>query len=546
MSETARTVSTAGEALIHVAARHRTAVFFGVVSVHNQPLVDAAAHGARFVPVRHEAAAVNAADGYARVTGGLGVAITSTGSGAGNAAGSLVEALTAGSRVLHVTGQIDAEYLGGGRGVIHETKDQRRMLSAVSKQTYTVASAHEAGSMLAAAAAAAVTAPTAPVSVEIPIDLQYLPTTVPEVPVPPAPAANTELVAAAVDLIERAERPLLWLGGGAVGARAQVRALVDATGAGVLTSNAGRGTIDERDPMVVGNFAAAAGAGDLLAAADLLISVGTHFRSNETRHYHLRLPTPHIQIDVDPAAIGRVHRADVGIAGDAAEVIAAIVGALSDTPQPDWNQQVTTAREAVRSQLRNDIGPYSQLCDAMRSAMDASSPFVRDVTIPASAWGNRLLDVYDPTTNINPRGGGIGQGLAMALGAAVGRPDSPTMLMAGDGGIAVHLGEFGSLAQEQPWLVTVLFNDGGYGVLRNLQDHHIGRRSGVDLVTPDFGALAGAYGIEHRLLTDADTAEAVLAEAVGLRCPVVVEVDCQAFGEMPKPFVPPVRVPNAN
>jgi acetolactate synthase-1/2/3 large subunit len=537
---------TVGAALVDIAREHGSSVIFGVVSIHNQPLVEEAEHGFRFVPVRHEASAVNAADAYARASGALGVALTSTGTGAGNAAGSLIEALAAGSSVLHVTGQIDAEYLDHGRGVIHETKDQASMLEAVSKSTTTVRTASSAGTLLDAAARDARSAPMGPVSVEIPIDLQYQATTrhpsSPQRPVQPVPAS----IEAAAELINAAQRPVVWLGGGATQAGAEIRELVDAIGAGVFTSNAGRGTIDERADMVVGNFAATPGGADLLAEADLLISIGTHFRSNETRHYKLAMPTAHVQIDVDAAAIGRVHPASVGVVGDAAACVAALVEAVEDRPaEAAWAERVGVARQEVRRQLRADIGPYSELCDAMRSTMHDSSPFVRDVTIPASAWGNRLLDVYEPGTNINPRGGGIGQGLGMALGAAIARPDVPTFLMVGDGGLHVHLGELASVAQEQPWLVAIVFNDGGYGVLRNLQDHHFGRRSGVDLATPDFARLASAYGIEHRLIANASASASVLGDAVSLRAPVVVEVDCDSFGPMPKPFVPPVPVQSA-
>ena len=135
------------------------------------------------------------------------------------------------------------------------------------------------------------------------------------------------------------------------------------------------------------------------------------------------------------------------------------------------------------------------------------SPFVRDVTIAASSWGNRFFPIYD----VNPRGGGIGQGLAMGLGAAIARPDLPTLLLVGDGGLALQTGELGSIAQENPWLVTVLFNDGGYGVLRNLQ--HFDRRAGVDLVTPDFELLARSFEIDYYLIADSDDIDRVVSEA---------------------------------
>ncbi|NEC75984.1 thiamine pyrophosphate-binding protein, partial [Streptomyces rochei] len=140
---------------------------FGIVSVHNLPLVEAveADPELRFVPVRHEASAVNAADAHGRARGSIGCALTSTGTGAGNAAGSLIEALSSGTAVLHITGQVESAHLGSGRGFIHETKDQLGMLAAVSTYAATVTSARDAGRVLREASAAALAAPGGPASV---------------------------------------------------------------------------------------------------------------------------------------------------------------------------------------------------------------------------------------------------------------------------------------------------------------------------------------------------------------------------------------------
>ncbi len=151
-----------GDLLVRVLRELGVDTVFGIVSVHNLPLVEAVARDLRFVPVRHEATAVSAADAYGRARGTLGCALTSTGTGAGNAAGSLIEALSAQTAVLHVTGQIDSPYLGQGRGFIHETKDQPGMLAAVSHHAATVTEAADAGRVLRTAAAAALTAPGGP------------------------------------------------------------------------------------------------------------------------------------------------------------------------------------------------------------------------------------------------------------------------------------------------------------------------------------------------------------------------------------------------
>ncbi|MCM1939582.1 thiamine pyrophosphate-binding protein [Streptomyces sp. G3] len=519
---------------------------FGIVSVHNLPLVEAveADPELRFVPVRHEASAVNAADAYGRARGSIGCALTSTGTGAGNAAGSLIEALSSGTAVLHITGQVESAHLGSGRGFIHETKDQLGMLAAVSAYAATVTSARDAGRVLREASAAALAVPGGPASVEWPIDLQYAAQeddgeTVPlaELPVP-----DPSELAAARELLASARRPLIWAGGGANTARDQLLALLEATGAGLLTSNSGRGAVPEDHEQVVGNFATTPAGRALLADADVLVTVGTHFRSNETADYGLRLPGAHIQIDADAAALGRVYPARHGLHGDARAVLPSLTetAVRADT---DWTDRVRRVRDEVRTALHDGIGPQAAICDALAGALPRGSVVARDVTIPSSAWGNRLLPIHDPRANVFPRGGGIGQGLAMGIGAALARPDEPTVVIAGDGGLAVHLGELLTLAQERPRLTLVVFNDGGYGVLRNMQATYTERRSGVDLFTPDFARLAAACSLPYARIGDASEAAKVIDAAVASDGPTLVEVDLAALGPMKNPFTPPVKIP---
>lgn len=543
-------LAAGAEALLRVMAAHRVEVAFGVVSVHNLPLVDGIDTAARWVPVRHEAAAVNAADGAARASGGLGFAVTSTGTGAGNAAGSLIEALTAGSAVLHLTGQIDSAYLGRGCGFIHETRDQLGMLAAVSKTAATILGRHDPQATLDTAARTASTPPGGPVSVEWPIDLQYaggrgegaLPAP------PPPPPVDEAAVERAAALIRSSNRPLVWVGGGAVGAREDVARLLDLLQTGLLTSNAGRGIVDEDDDRVVGNYANTPAGQSLLDRADLLVSIGTHFRSNETNTYKLRIPKTHIQIDVDPAALGRTYPSDIGVMGDATRVLRTLLERLDvegpGSRDPGWLEGVRATKRECRTNHRAALGPQAVVCDAIRDVLPSNGIVARDVTIPASTWGNRLLPIHHPTTNLYARGGGIGQGLAMALGATVATGRSGVVI-AGDGGLAVHLGELMTLAQEQPDLCVIVFNDGGYGVLRNMQDSHLGRRSGVDLATPAFGILADAVGLPYRRVTDAADMKTELDGALSAGGPSLLEVDVDAIGGMPVPFTPPVDIPDA-
>ncbi|WP_017612361.1 thiamine pyrophosphate-dependent enzyme [Nocardiopsis salina] len=313
----------------------------------------------------------------------------------------------------------------------------------------------------------------------------------------------------------------------------------------MLTSNSGRGVVPEGHGACIGNFAMNPAVRPLMDRADLLVSIGTHFRSNETGDYSLHLPGQHVQIDADPAALGRVYPASVGVEGEAAPVLTALAELLPDRTATDdgWLAEVAAARRTSRQGMRENIGWQAEICDAVRSALPRRAVLARDVTIPSSMWGNRLLAVDEPEINVFPRGGGIGQGLAMGIGGALARPDLPALALVGDGGLAVHLGEMGTLAQERPWLVVLLFNDGGYGVLRNTQDAHVERRSGVDLANPDFAQLAGAYGIPHFPVKSTDDVEEALASALSTRGPAVVEVDVDALGSIPRPFTPPVSIP---
>ena len=192
---------------------------FGVSSIHNMPMLDAIGrrNRIRFVPSRGEAGAVNMADALSRVAGTLGVAITSTGPGAANAAGSLLEAWSAGSPVLHLTGQVDVAYLDRHRAFNHEAKDQLKMLESVSKAAFRVWSVEALPGVLKKAAEIALTPPMGPVSVEIPIDVQKARATFPvelkPLRVRPQRAEDEDLAEIA-ELASQARRPLIWIGGG--------------------------------------------------------------------------------------------------------------------------------------------------------------------------------------------------------------------------------------------------------------------------------------------------------------------------------------------
>ena len=550
---------TVGELVAAFLERCTARAAFGVISIHNMPILDAfgrrAAQAAgrgepppiRFVGARSEAGAVNMADGYARVSGGIGVAITSTGTAAGNACGAMVEALTAGTPVLHLTGQIEVPYLDRDLAYIHEAPEQLEMLRAVSKAAFRIRSPETAIGTLREAVRVALTPPRGPVSVEIPIDIQAAhidsPASLEPAAIEPAHPQERELDELAQRLVS-AKRPLLWLGGGARHAVEAVRRLAD-LGFGVVTSVQGRGVIPEDHPLSLGAFNLHEPVEKFYATCDSMLVVGSRLRSNETLTYKLKLPRPLYRIDVDPQQQGRCYTDDFFVVGDSALALAGLADRLAGRMKIDgaFAQDLASARDAARALVADGLGSYQQLVDELQRVAGRDFIWVRDVTISNSTWGNRSLAIAGPRDGVHALGGGIGQGVQMALGAALAADGRKTLCLVGDGGLQVNIGELNTLVQEKADVVVLLMNDRGYGVIRNIQDaYYGGRRYYSDLHTPDFGALAVALGLPHYRVSDLSAVGDVLRKAVAMRGPAIVEIDMQSIGGFAKQFAgPPVR-----
>ncbi|MEP4755114.1 MAG: thiamine pyrophosphate-binding protein, partial [Nitratireductor sp.] len=284
--ETMTVSETVGDFIARYLAEIGVTTVFGVISIHNMPILDAIARQERirFVPARGEAGAMNMADAYARVSGTLGVCLTSTGTAAGNAAGAQAEALTAGSPVLHITTQVDLEFADRDRAAIHDVPRQPQMLQGISKAVFRMWDANGAVGVLTAACTAALSAPTGPVSLEIPVDIQRKPARGParvHKPQPARPVAPETVLDEIAALVMAAKRPLLWLGGGARGADKQATELMR-RGFGVVTSTNGRAVVSEASPASLGAFNMTPEACELYASCDLMIVVGSRLRGNET------------------------------------------------------------------------------------------------------------------------------------------------------------------------------------------------------------------------------------------------------------------------
>jgi acetolactate synthase-1/2/3 large subunit len=540
---------TVADSLLAELKRIGVDTIFGIISIHNIPFFDALQRDGTFrlVSARHEGAAVNMADAFARISGKLGVVLTSTGSGAGNAAGALIEAWNGGAPLLHVTGQVASPYVDTGRGYIHDCKGQLGMLESISKRAYRLRRADQGPAVFRQAIGDALTPPRGPVSVEIPIDFQamLIPTaTIAQSSLLP-PVAEPALLATAVDKMAAARRPIIWAGGGAMmsDASPEISELVELLDAAVITSQSGRGIVPETDSRLIGHFATYPKLKEWIATGDLLISVGVRFRGNETSNWSLTPPSEHIGIDADATAMQRNFPHTLGLIGDAKATLSALLPALrtrSLGPKLKYRDEVAALRNALRRDLRDTLGPWEPVLDALREIPPKDAILARDVTVPATVWGARLIERHLPRTTLHASGGGIGQGLPMAIGGQIAAPGKTVVLLAGDGGLLLNIGELAVARHENLPLVVVLFDDGGYGVLRNIQNAHFeGRTIGVEMKSPDFVSIGKAFGFESAGVTTAQQFRTALAEAVSSRRPSLIVIDSNAIGPMKKIFAGP-------
>ncbi|MBP6114492.1 MAG: thiamine pyrophosphate-binding protein [Acinetobacter sp.] len=528
-----------GEAIARVLEAHQVKSMYGVISIHNLPIADAVGRREkiRFVAARGEAGCVTMADSDSRFTG-LGVALTSTGAGAGNAVGSLIEAMNAGSPVLHLTGQVEREYLDRDASFIHETKDQLTFLKASSKAAFRITSPENAVGVIREAIRVATTVPMGPVSVEIPIDVQAaeidLPANLGPVKALQLPVAEDAEVSLIADAIKAAKRPVFWIGGGTLNAVEEVKAIAD-LGIPVVSSTHARGVLADSHPRTLGAFHNSAAVEQLLKDADLLVVVGSRLRSNETKTYSVVFPDNIIQVDANPVAQQRNYKVNQFICAEAKDMLARVVNALNGNSKvnADYDAEIKAARENAIEALRTQMDQYALICDHLRTALPEDGIFVRDITMSGSTWGSRLFPVQTPNKNIHSLAGAIGLGLAHAIGASIANPTKKVVGLVGDGGLMLGIGEIATMAQENTDMVLMVMNDGGYGVMRGIQNNYFGGRQYFnELHTPDYQALGESMGVKSWKVGSADEFKKAIKEAIDLNGPAVIELDMNSIGPL--------------
>lgn len=489
-------------------------VVFGIPGTHSLSIWE----GLRTSPIkafvlRTELDAGFAADGYARASGRPATLVLTTGPAALMALAALMEAAAVHVPVVAIASQIPRELIGRGRGYLHELDDQLASFEPVVKWAARAEGADEIPTLLAEAWRRAQAPPSGPVFLEIPVDVlrgeidldlpRGLNASVPSV------SAPTNAIAEAARLVEGAKRPVIWAGGGVQRSAAwgELAALAERLDAPVATTYMGKGTFPEDHPLALGSACACPAFLELLAAADVLLCIGTELGAETTAQHTLRFSGSLIQIDADPARIGATYPA-LGLVGDARASLAALADQVASPPGTSGGAATANElRERIARGIEAQGRPLERgLLETIRTVLPRDAVHAWDMTILAY-WAAEFLPALEPRRFLYPIGSGtLGYAWPAALGAAVAFPDRPTLSVVGDGGFAYGLAGLATARQHALPIALLVIDDGGYGVLRGHQRDAYGKTYAVDLVQPDFAVLAGAFGVPARTSTPEDLA----------------------------------------
>jgi acetolactate synthase-1/2/3 large subunit len=252
---------------------------------------------------------------------------------------------------------------------------------------------------------------------------------------------------------------------------------------------------------------------------------------------------PIAQIDAEVAQAARNYPVDMFVAGDARLALEGLLARLPETLDTDaaFLADIASARARAEAGLRAVLGPYATLAETLSERVHSGGhPWVRDVTISNSTFGNRYIRLQAPHLGVHALGGGIGQGIAMGIGAALAGVAAKTITLLGDGGAQLMIGELATAVEVQAGMVFVLMNDKGYGVIRNIQDaQYDGRRAYADILTPDFALVCQSVGLPHMRVTDLANFDAALSRALTAPGPHLIEIDMVAIGPFGQSFAGP-------
>ncbi len=534
-SSATATPTTGGQAMARQLVAEGVTHMFGIPGVQ----LDYASNGLstvvddiRFINVRHEQTATYAADGYARSTGKIGVALVVPGPGMLNAASGLVTAWSCSSPILLISGQIPSRGIGKGLGLLHEIPDQSGILETLCRHSTLVTDPDQVAGAIHGAMVRLGAGP-GPVAVELPPDILFGRTDGPaigaEAPAPPSPGPEADLAVLA-ERLAAAERPVILTGGGARAADGwdHLPALARALGAPMVATVNGKGAFDDRDDYAFLPLAAK----ELLMEADTVLCLGTRAVDNRGRNLAVADDAVMLSVNIDAAAFGEPRSFAATVVGDAGAAAVALTSMMGAGEKPLW-----VDGPAVRARWAEELAvldPQVAYAAAVRDAMPDDAVLVNELT-QVGYVSRYTYDVRAPHSYIDCGfQGTLGYGYPTAIGAAAGNPDRPVVSINGDGGFGYGLAELATVANHDLPLIGVVFADSAYGNVQRMHTQQFdGVFHGTTLRNPDFVALAQAFDVAGHRASSPDELRSTLAGAIEAGGPALIEVP---VGEMPDPW----------
>jgi acetolactate synthase-1/2/3 large subunit len=470
----------------------------------------------RHILVRHEQGATHMADGYARATGRVGVAVATSGPGATNMVTGIATAMMDSSPIVCITGQVGSKLIGSD--AFQET-DITGVTLPITKHNYLVRRAVDVAPAVREAFAVARSGRPGPVLIDVTKDAQQSTAefdwegAAPRRPTSrPAPPLDDQALAQAARLIEEAKRPVILAGRGAIlsGASHTLLAFARHIDAPIAMTLLGIGGIPASDPLNLGMMGmhGEAWVNTAIQEADLLIACGMRFDDRVTGN--LRTYAPHarkVHMDIDAAEIGKNVAVDVGLVGDLGTALERLHAQAARGDRRDWRGHISALKgdAAVRDikNLPDDGHLYAaHVMHDLWRATDGRAVVVTDVG-QHQMWEAQYYHHETPRSLITSGGlGTMGFALPAAIGAKVARPDAEVWAVVGDGGFQMTLCELATIAQERLKINVAIVNNGYLGMVRQWQEFFYGGRyAATPLHNPDFVSLAEAYGLRAHSVT---------------------------------------------
>lgn len=515
---------TGGQALVDALVDHGVDVVFGIPGTHNLEIYrHLALQGVRHVSTRHEQGAGYAADGYARTTGRVGVAVVTSGPALLNTAAAVGQAWSDSVPVLVVSPGLPLRHPATGNGLLHESRDQGAAMAALSAASLRATSVAEIPTAVAQAFAIMTSGRPRPVHLEVPLDVLAESAEVPRVaPLARAAAVPTDdALARAVERLAAAERPVLVVGGGAKGAAAQVRDLAERLGAPVVTTTNGKGVLPEDHPLSLGAGVHLPAVRQLVEECDLVLAVGTELAPSDLWYGPLPVTGKLVRIDVDPVGAVTNSAPEVALVGDAAATLDALLGRVEQRPS---TQDVAGWRERKTKDSRTEGAEWLDVVDALAAALPRDAVVAADNAMACYYGAMANVPTHTPASFLFPTGfGTLGFGLPAAIGAKVGNPDRPVVAMLGDGGVMFTVQELATAAVLGIALPVIVVDNSGYGEIRNEMADRDDPVHAVTFPAPDFAALGRALGCLGTTVGP-DGLTAAVREALDADLPTVIHV----------------------